>query len=263
MALEGAERTRAEEASAATAEQRAAAEGLERSQAVYDGLSVRLDPEREALATALVAADFENPEAARAAALDPAEQRQLDTLVEDHGRESHRLERRLAELDEKLADATVDAETLRTGKTRVVELEEGERAEARRLAALESSLTTLEQRVERCAVLEKGVTEARDALSIVQQLGNDLRSTHFQAYLLEKSFHDLVAGASVRLLELSQQRYELAYDNRQFQVLDHDNASQPRSTDTLSGGETFLASLALALELSEQVQARGGSHHPR
>ena len=259
VALEGAERAAAEEASAATAEQRAATEGLQRCGSNHDDLVGRLDPEREALATALASAEFDDAAAARAAVLAEVEQDQLATLVEEHGRESHRLERRLLELDEELAGAAADAETLATGKTRVARLEEEERAEARKLAALEGSLASLEQRVERRAALEKGAAKDREALSIVQQLGNDLRSTHFQAYLLEKSFHDLVAGASVRLLELSQQRYELTYDNRQFQVLDHDNASQPRSTDTLSGGETFLASLALALELSEQVQHEAGA----
>jgi exonuclease SbcC len=36
-------------------------------------------------------------------------------------------------------------------------------------------------------------------------------------------------------------------------VVDHDNAGEVRAIDTFSGGETFLASLALALALSELV----------
>src|SRR6202008_980269 len=45
----------------------------------------------------------------------------------------------------------------------------------------------------------------------------------------------------------------------QFFVLDHDNAGERRRAETLSGGETFLASLALALELSNQVQRAFGA----
>ena len=73
-----------------------------------------------------------------------------------------------------------------------------------------------------------------------------------------RSVRALVAGASIRLLELSG-RYTLQWDDDEFMVVDHDNAQELRAADTLSGGETFLASLALALELSEQVQRAAGA----
>ena len=57
------------------------------------------------------------------------------------------------------------------------------------------------------------------------------------------------------LLDLSGGAYALTVDGRSggFGVVDHTHASQVRSARTLSGGETFLASLALALALAEQV----------
>ncbi|MEO9223745.1 MAG: SbcC/MukB-like Walker B domain-containing protein, partial [Acidimicrobiales bacterium] len=42
-------------------------------------------------------------------------------------------------------------------------------------------------------------------------------------------------------------------DKANFTVIDHRNADEPRSARTLSGGETFLAALALALSLADQV----------
>jgi exonuclease SbcC len=57
--------------------------------------------------------------------------------------------------------------------------------------------------------------------------------------------------------------YALTLDRRSgnFAVVDHHNADTVRSVRTLSGGETFLASLALALSLADQVVelAAGGS----
>jgi exonuclease SbcC len=76
--------------------------------------------------------------------------------------------------------------------------------------------------------------------------------------LLEEAFRELVTGASIRLESLSG-RYSLEYEQDAFHVLDGENAGERRSADTLSGGETFLASLALALELSEQVQRAAGA----
>jgi DNA repair protein SbcC/Rad50 len=54
-------------------------------------------------------------------------------------------------------------------------------------------------------------------------------------------------------------RYTFQWHEDEFAVIDHDNAQERRAADTLSGGETFLASLALALELSEQVQRAAGA----
>ena len=60
-------------------------------------------------------------------------------------------------------------------------------------------------------------------------------------------------GASRILHDLSAGRYDLTHVNREFWVVDHADASMRRAVRTLSGGETFQASLALALALSEQL----------
>ncbi|HXF37134.1 MAG TPA: SbcC/MukB-like Walker B domain-containing protein, partial [Actinomycetota bacterium] len=58
-----------------------------------------------------------------------------------------------------------------------------------------------------------------------------------------------------RLAELSEKRYRLDYEAEEFSVVDTWNGEEARSARTLSGGETFLASLALALALAEEVRA--------
>jgi DNA repair protein SbcC/Rad50 len=69
-------------------------------------------------------------------------------------------------------------------------------------------------------------------------------------------FTELVQGASARLLMLTQERYSLQFNDDEIRVIDHDNADETRISDTLSGGETFLTSLALALELSDRFSER-------
>jgi DNA repair protein SbcC/Rad50 len=57
------------------------------------------------------------------------------------------------------------------------------------------------------------------------------------------------------MARLSGGQFDLAHDAGEFFVVDHADADARRSVRTLSGGETFQASLALALALSSQISA--------
>lgn len=85
-------------------------------------------------------------------------------------------------------------------------------------------------------------------------LENHLRANRFERWLLTAAFRSLAADASKILRELSNEQYSFEHNDRfEFDIVDHANADETRSAKTLSGGETFLASLSLALALSEQV----------
>ena len=88
-----------------------------------------------------------------------------------------------------------------------------------------------------------------------------------EAFLQAAYFDRILGRANTRLLIMSGGQYELrrcarAGDNRsqtglELEVIDHYNGTA-RSVKTLSGGETFAASLSLALGLSDEVQATAG-----
>lgn len=65
--------------------------------------------------------------------------------------------------------------------------------------------------------------------------------------------HRVALRASDELGQISAGRYSLAATGDSFSVIDHANADERRSVVTLSGGETFLASLALALALAQGI----------
>ena len=95
---------------------------------------------------------------------------------------------------------------------------------------------------------------ARARALIARDLGGHLGAKKFGAWMQNQILGWLVEGATARLLELSSGQYSLDLSDRnEFLVIDHRNAGEPRLAKTLSGGETFLASLALALSLAEQV----------
>ena len=85
-------------------------------------------------------------------------------------------------------------------------------------------------------------------------LGQLLRAGSFERWLCSEALDSLVAEASETLMELSGGQYQLDRDDRNdLVVIDYQDAGARRPVHTLSGGETFQASLALALALSRQV----------
>jgi exonuclease SbcC len=98
----------------------------------------------------------------------------------------------------------------------------------------------------------------------IQQVSAELQrlmsSRRFPQWLADAALDTLVADASASLLRLSNHQFDLTHERGEFFVVDHADADSRRSVRTLSGGETFQASLALALALSEQLStlAAGG-----
>jgi exonuclease SbcC len=94
---------------------------------------------------------------------------------------------------------------------------------------------------------------AREAV-VARDLHSHLGTKRFKSWLVRRVVDDLAARASERLADLSSGRYSLVVNDKgDFGVEDHANGGEVRSARSLSGGETFQASLALALALAEQV----------
>jgi len=102
--------------------------------------------------------------------------------------------------------------------------------------------------------IERRVAETREAVEVASELARLLRADGFERWLVNEALRMLVVGASETLEQLSNGQYALAVDaGNEFQVVDHRNADERRPVKTLSGGETFQASLALALALADQI----------
>lgn len=111
----------------------------------------------------------------------------------------------------------------------------------------------LVERGEQVARLREQKAEHEREAQVARALAQHLRANYFERWLLEEALDVLVDGASRILRELSGGQYELGHDKGEFFVVDHHDAGLRRAVRTLSGGETFQASLALALALSEQL----------
>ena len=207
---------------------------------------------------ALQSAGIKKAETIRGAALPAVEMSRLEEEIRSHRQERHTTEQRMSELETELEGHAVTEHAQRHAEEEAVFKRRDYEDGIEKKAELEQQIKEIERRMERAAELSAQKKSLQQEFSVYRRLATDLRSENFQAYLLEEAFRELVNGASMRLESLSG-RYSLEYQQDGFHVLDHDNARERRSADTLSGGETFLASLALALELSEQIQRAAGA----
>ncbi|MDZ4827385.1 MAG: SMC family ATPase [Actinomycetota bacterium] len=111
-----------------------------------------------------------------------------------------------------------------------------------------------QKQLERTEELDTTIAEERGREQVAADLGRLLDKRHFGQWLVDEALHGLVTGASDLLERLSAGQYALAaVADGELVVVDHVNADETRSVRSLSGGETFQASLALALALAEHI----------
>ncbi|HEX2052287.1 MAG TPA: SMC family ATPase [Actinomycetota bacterium] len=130
------------------------------------------------------------------------------------------------------------------------------------LARVKSDVTRLELKmdevkvgIERRRQVEAELTTLVERRKRFERLIADFADSKFTAFLLDEQRRLLSRIGSEKFHELTgHYRFD---DEGQFQVVDQ-RTGLTRSPDTLSGGETFLASLSLALALSEAVALEGG-----
>ena len=211
-----------------------------------------------ALADALRTHGFETPAQASDARLTPGDEAALREACDTWTRDVTALATRLQDLERELGTARVTWADVEAARHAERDAETAATSQVRRQAQVEMQLDGMRARLLQVASLQTQAVAARVSYELHARLSADLKADAFQAWLLREAFERIVAGASVRLMELSG-RYTLRWEGDAFCVIDHDNAQEQRPADTLSGGETFLASLALALELSEQVQRAAGA----
>lgn len=136
-----------------------------------------------------------------------------------------------------------------------------------KVATLTHEVQAIEKDILRAAELaERRITLEKEA-ALAKTLSDHLKAHELIAWIQEEALSRLAEAGSRHLAKLSQNRYALrlgsgteelaARAEQDFYVVDAWNGDAIRSVRTLSGGETFLASLALALALAESLTELG------
>ncbi|TDE87614.1 AAA family ATPase [Deinococcus sp. S9] len=190
---------------------------------------------------------------ARAAALPEADIAALEQAARSHAAQVEQLKVQLAELDRQLGLEPFDPAQLRQAERDLIATDAALSRVRERAGSLAEQERSARERLGRKAEIEARAKDLAAKLDTWQTLTNTLRANEFQQYLLAEVEARLLTGAGALLYEISDGRYRLALENGEYVVQDLWNAGETRGVKTLSGGETFLASLSLAIALSDYL----------
>jgi exonuclease SbcC len=224
------------------------------------------------LAAALHREGFATAAAARAALLPAAEQARLQQDVADHEAQWAQVRAVLARPELQGLDPATEValDDLQQARDAAVQARDGALG---RLAAVQDRMG----KAQACGAQVRAAVAAVDAVAartapairlagVLEGSTNRLKMP-LATYVLLQQFDTVVAAANEHLQRMSGDAYSLrATEDKvgrsqrrglELVVLDH-RTGRERSAETLSGGETFYTSLALALGLAEAVQAQAG-----
>ena len=233
-----------------------------------------LRAQTEAFEQKRAAHGFEDEASYRLAKRTNAEIERMDREIRDFDEQKRTLAAQSRELEEKLSgrqktDLTALQNRRAAALDRQAKAENAEKAIVRKLTLHESADREIRQ-------ANAAIQKKRGKWQIIQELytccagiaaGNPRAKLTFEAYVQQYYFRFVVAAANKRLTRLTDGMFTLrvmreaanrvSQSGLDLEVLDR-STGQARDVSTLSGGESFLASLALALGLSDAVQSQSG-----
>ena len=210
------------------------------------------------------------------------ERKRLETERDGAKRALGELEKRIAELKAAAAenekalenrieiDAAAEEELRRRYGEEKNRLSERVKKTYSRLDANRGIRKSISGKIAEAAEIEKQLVTVRSLSDTANGTLPGKEKIMLETYVQMMYFDRILGRANTRLLTMTDGQYEFVRkkqaSNRQSQsgleldVIDHNNDSE-RSANSLSGGEGFMASLALALGLSDEIQSAAGGLH--
>ncbi len=173
----------------------------------------------------------------------------------------------LQDLPDEPADVPGATAALEAADARLRVASSAEAAAAERVRVLAQLVPELEAAAAELGPLAASAAQARRLADLCTGGGSNALRMTLTSFVLAARLEQVAEVASGRLLRMTQGRYSLVHTDGTAKggarsglgLLARDTwTGQDRDTSTLSGGETFLASLALALGLADVVQAEAG-----
>ncbi|KLU67259.1 nuclease SbcCD subunit C [Desulfosporosinus acididurans] len=212
------------------------------------------------LKQALIASQFSSVEAVQSALCELSDRRNMEQRVSEFQQEGLLLEQKREDLEKRLRGRSLQSEEWLAWPIVLKEAEKVYTEAVEKRGASLQRLNKLKEEHEEWLRLEGERQALTHRLNLLKSLQNVFKGNGFIEFLAQEQLANVSRDASERLKQLTNQRYALEVDTEGgFVMRDDANGGVRRPVSSLSGGETFLTALALALALSTQIQLRGES----
>ena len=219
--------------------------------------SKNFETKRDAYWNKLDEAGFESPEAHNAAFRDDTQVQALTEKIDAHESEKQQLDVEIVALRTQFEETPFDLEALKLIISQVDEIAAQIEEKQQEIGAQQQIIDNLKDALKKRKKLADELQTAKQEMERWQRLQNTISANALRDFALEIIFKQMGLLANQQLKYLTSERYQLKVESiGDLTVIDRWNANEKRPVETLSGGESFLTSLALALALSELSQGR-------
>ncbi|MFT8871735.1 MAG: SMC family ATPase [Sporolactobacillus sp.] len=208
----------------------------------------------------LGASVFDKRTAVRAARLAEQDRQSMNARVETFDDAAAAVGTALVAITARLGDRRVSTEVLEGNRKRIKQLQTDIRELTEQNGARTQALADLKERMAAFQQIDQEKKRIEKQAGAFEKLQRVFRGNAFVEYVAARQLRQVCIAASARLDRLTHGRYALELESENaggFAIRDDGNGGACRAVSSLSGGETFLVSLALALSLSEQIQLSG------
>ena len=185
-----------------------------------------------------------------------SDERAVRAEIEEYDRRSAVLQANLQTLQSEGEVEKVPEENVVAEGEKLRALTQKKQSVSEQAAVHENEIASFSQKLQAKQALQAKREACAARLEVISKLRQLIRGNGLMEFVAEEYLSEISASASRNLLRLTSGRYFVRYKDGGFQVGDNFSGGEFRSVNTLSGGETFLVSLSLALALSEAIHAK-------
>ncbi|MFT4429845.1 exonuclease subunit SbcC [Bacillus velezensis] len=201
---------------------------------------------------------FTEPDQVKKSLLPQGRAEEMKKEIDEFLDTSKQLSANISRVTDKLADRRISEEewTASVSLLKQAEAESGAAMEEK--GAQAKAYAVMQKQHKRFKEIEAELKSWQTQIDRLDKLQSVCKGNTFVEFLAEEQLESVARDASARLGALTRQRYAILVDSEGgFVMRDDANGGVKRPVSSLSGGETFLTSLSLALALSAQIQLRG------